>query len=765
MVRNEPEFAVGDPLEHNNNMRLPIAVLAFVAHTAVAAVSFPPAITPEQPVSDRVLGPAAGDQQTLAVATNGQIAFAVWLDERRGSTDLYGSRIGADGTSLDPFGILFADDATGGTVFWNGTAFVVVSERGGDKAFSFVTPDGVTAGRKSLQLAYQYEATLGSGPAARLLFTGNGVAAIVDSQANVVIQGVHTGMSPSSSVRIAGAGISEFLILYTTFLPNPPFTAVGPNRLLADRIDRDGQFLGTADTGLDRSVTGNTLALAGSPDEYLLVSRGASEHGLFEASLDRTGVKKSAGDVASADSASPSSYQPAKPAVVYDGASFFQVLWTQSDANGTAHTWWAQELAVDGVSTLPIGEVLRWTGVGYGVTAVEMSWGPLVITDAYRTGVSTSIDPVISSNSPFRNVLSSTPTLQSAPQLASSTNGYAVAWNEFGPDGSTHLYLRRFSQALSGAAIDATPIEVASNATGASITASLTAAGDTYVIAWAASTTPSGDNYVFRRLSAATAFWLDAEPVPLAQAQELVLGSNGGGVLAVYTVDRALRTRAIATSGAPLVSGENAPTDILAFQISIASNGHDYLVAWNDFVCTYPCDLLGPSHIIAMRLGADGRALDAAPLVLDGPHAFVAYPSIAWTGNNYAVSWFRSDNLAAAHVTSSGSMDASRNIFTEQTMFLSQRLVASGGDLLLLVTQQGSDSVTTSGFTVDPQSLLATGDPVLLVANQPPQATVSAAALPNGLAVAYQRIDTTVTDVGRAFVRTFGTFQRRHATR
>jgi hypothetical protein len=119
-------------------MRYFVVMLAFVAQIT-AAWALPLSMSPEQAVSAPAFGSAAGNQQTLGVASNGQIGFAVWLDQRRGATDLYGSRIDPSGAVLDPLGILIATGATGGNVIWNGTEFVVISERGSDKMFTFIT--------------------------------------------------------------------------------------------------------------------------------------------------------------------------------------------------------------------------------------------------------------------------------------------------------------------------------------------------------------------------------------------------------------------------------------------------------------------------------------------------------------------------------------------------------------------------------------------------------------------------------------------------
>ena len=164
-----------------------LLIAAFAANTAIGAAAFPPAMSPEQPASAHAFGAAAGSQLTLAVASNGQLAFAVWLDQRSGATDLYGSRLDASGLPLDPLGIVIAAGATGGDVFWNGTAFVVIAEQQLQTTFSFVTPEGVITDRKSKQIVNQLTATMGTGSDTRILFEGDHTAMILDSQANIAV--------------------------------------------------------------------------------------------------------------------------------------------------------------------------------------------------------------------------------------------------------------------------------------------------------------------------------------------------------------------------------------------------------------------------------------------------------------------------------------------------------------------------------------------------------------------------------------------------
>jgi hypothetical protein len=734
-------------------MRPLFLVLAFIAQTTLA--SFPAPSSPEQPVSLLVFTAPAGDQQTLGIASDGNIGFIVWLDHRRAASDIYGSRIDANGVSLDPLGILIATGATNGTVIWNGSEFVVVSQRGSDDTFTFVDTEGAIVDRKTMTLLYmQLAATTGSGPDARILFVGAGRATVIDSHANIVMNNVQLAMPATQSLAIAAGGANEFLVLHTNLVP--------PGRnLFADRIDRDGKLLGTADTGVDHNIIGSTLALAGGDDGYLLVGRGVIERDIIAAHLDRNGTVTSQRSLATYPPALRVSVNPpAKPAVLRDG-DHYQVVWTTSEANGDAHTWRAVEPATGGAPTEP-APIVDWTGSGYGATIGKVASQPVLVTDVFRAGVSTSIDPVVSVNDSHTD-LSSSASLQTAPQVASSANGYAVLWNDFGPDGSSHLYLRLSSSS--------TPIDVASNPAGHVIKAKIAATGDTYVIAFATSSSLNGDNYVLRRFSA-TNGWLDAEPVPLANAKDLVLGANSDGALAVYTVacylERCLRARAISKEpGTPLLSSETVPANIRAYQLSIASNGHDYLIAFNEDGCVPPwCNAYLRSTVVALRLGEDGRTLDSRQLLLDDTNSPTGATSIAWSGSSYAVSWARNSSIVASRVTLAGLADAAREILPRPSILLSQKLVASGAGLLLLTTQQTIDGVTsTSGVAIDSQSLLPTGEAALLVTDQPSNGSVSAAGLPTGVAIAYDRVEQAAANVARVFTRTFGTLGRRRAAR
>ena len=110
-------------------------------------------------------------------------------------------------------------------------------------------------------------------------------------------------------------------------------------------------------------------------------------------------------------------------------------------------------------------------------------------------------------------------------------------------------------------------------------------------------------------MSAATGEWLDPAPVPLANAFEVVLASNDDSVLAAYTVECSYhcpRARAIAPDTAAIFRGAEmiVPGTTAAFELAMASDGTDYLLAWNDNFCECPCDVPFGSRLLALRLDA-----------------------------------------------------------------------------------------------------------------------------------------------------------------
>src|SRR4051794_2031369 len=121
-----------------------------LAALALAATHRPDGATAARgAVPDSLLAPTPGDQRNPAVASDGAGFFVAWEDGRDGVFDrhLYGARVAADGTTLDPDGILIADQSGGQylpSVAFDGVNYLVVWMPGvlGPIRGARVSPDG-----------------------------------------------------------------------------------------------------------------------------------------------------------------------------------------------------------------------------------------------------------------------------------------------------------------------------------------------------------------------------------------------------------------------------------------------------------------------------------------------------------------------------------------------------------------------------------------------------------------------------------------------
>jgi hypothetical protein len=736
-----------------------IAAAVFVACQAFAAtVSFP-----EQPVSDRLFSAGAANYQTtLAIASNGQIGFAMWLDYRRGGAgEVYGSRLDANGTPLDPLGVLLPRNATG--VVWNGSAFAVV----GGNTMTFVGADGTLLGQKSFTSFYSLLASSGSGTAVRLLFANGSRGVITDGAGNVIAFEVELWPSDllGAVLRFGGGNNSGFLVFYT-WLGTDYFVS---------RIDANGQRLSSSDSGIAFADAPYVHAVAGDADGYLLATMGPNNTGVTAYHLGRTGVVT--GTEALDFRAGLVFPQGSMPVSVTRGSQAYAVAWTTTEGPiATANV--ARVLPAGGAS---VRQTAQWAGSASGAFVTPVAGRDLFVFDAFRLGSATSIDPLVQSMSeslgdetPPRSI-ATTAVTQQVPQVASSRNGYAVLWNETGPDGSVHLFLRRFS---SGAVpLDAAPFELSSYAIpnaidGATIEARIAATAGTYVVAWAGVSSAASSPVFIRRLSASTGLWLDDAPVPLTTGTLGTLGSNGTTALVVYSAATSdgfwARARSIAMDpGPPLTSIERPlPPQLRLIEPTIASNGRDYLVAFDGYHCLGigECDVIFPYRMQGLRLGADGGPIDSALFFVDAAESYATSPSVAWNGNRYVVAWEDRGLLKASHVSAGGVVtDAGHTITDAMGVVTSEQLVANGGQLFLTWTRNVSTDSAAIIMEIDPELLNPIGSPTTIAVGSH---VITGAALPGGFVAAYDRIDTPGGNVPRVFSRIIlGSSVRRRASR
>jgi hypothetical protein len=295
-----------------------------------------------------------------------------------------------------------------------------------------------------------------------------------------------------------------------------------------------------------------------------------------------------------------------------------------------------------------------------GATLVRRVAQPLVITTSTLWG-STSLSmndvyvqrftPAFEFSSP--QLVVSTATQQNGAQVATGSNGYAVAWSEVGPDKNVHAYVRRFTTA--GDPYDPQPIEIRTGVASYSVTAPLNVRlasnGNMYVVAWVDSS-----KVQLRRLADVPGRWLDPQPVAIDFLGDLALASDGKDIMAVGSgqCPKSGDTGCVGTQriaiGTDIVPGPRvvAKYSPLPAQYAIASNGTDYLVVWSDGA--YPCQMTCPSPILsllALRIRADGTALDPAPQLIEKGSPYG--PSVAWNSGRYGVARLDSQPRRGTH--------------------------------------------------------------------------------------------------------------------
>jgi hypothetical protein len=642
-------------LRMTSTMRLTsiLCLLLLVAPCAFAdsASSSQP---PDVAVSPITYMPAAGSQTNPRAASNGDVMLVAWSDARNGN-QAYAARIAGDGSVLDPLGIPLGIPWGPDEVVWNGDSFSVLG-RDYDNGFVLllIALDG-TIERQPLGMGYaRYAAATGDGADVRFLFLMavpyGGGSTVVDGKGNIV-GGATPLWTPWPSVPnplvfsplvAAGPTKSGFVVLLQTY-------DYSSRKIYSALFDRDGHILSTVDAQLPFNVIEGNESIEQGADGFLLANQRWIDPAVLAFRLDANGVYT--GKMVAAGSSDNvvklSNYQPR---IVWDGSRYL-LLWRSYVATAHAYVYLA---AVDAEASSVEKHLVLDAAATSGAILVRRVAQPLVITTAVPWGsTSASLDdvyvqrftPALEAGAP--QLVVSTATRQNGAQVATTRNGYAVAWSEVGPDQYAHAFVRRFTPA--GQPYDSQPIEIAHGVPTYYVTAPyflrVVSNGTTYAVVWRASS-----KLQLRRLADQRGQWLDPQPVSIPDLGDVAFASDGKDILAVGSgpctsppggsgciVAQRIVIGADMVPTPPVISASSSPAP---GQYALASNGTDYLAVWTDglFGCNTLCPA-PPLRILAVRLRADGTALDSAPLAIEDANQSSSEPSVAWSGGRYAVAW------------------------------------------------------------------------------------------------------------------------------
>ena len=764
---------------HPDMPRLLALLLPFIAASTTFAAASTTSIlqAPERSVSAPAFVAAAGFQGSPLLSTNGDTSLAVWSEFRDGS--VRATRIDAEGRPVDPLGIVVREHATAEAVVWNGTEFAVfLVEPEGVHVVALVTTSGTVTCR-TLVVGNEYRFVAVAPRAARVLYvatTSNPVAMILDGRGDPAARALQlqtpAGRNDLQPV-IGGAGEGEFLIFrslnHTGFGTEEPL-------IVAERIAFDGRLLSTSTATLPIRPT-DPHAIAGGPEGFVLV---AANLDVTAYRLDRNGVFTGSAQTLLA---APSNLRyHGTPAVVRD-VDHYSVAWHTSLQNGHSYTYFAT-LPASGEAV--VTRAAEWLGITSGVALAAGPNRVEIATAVTRLGTTSQSDVfaqrVTTSTPQLPEVLAVSAMTQMQVATAVSAHGSLVAWNEFGGDGFTRLLVRRL--APDGSPQDAQPIEAARFATDAfsqytTRKALATASADTYVIAW------SDPGIRARRLDARTGRWLDDEPFsvdPMLNG-EFALASNTRDALVTWSgacgdvPGRCISARPIALAGPPLTAPAVRVADAGDhYEVALASDGTDYLVAWSEgfrlWYYTCLCES-GPFRMLAARLRADGTRIDIAPIVIEDTKEHPEWPSVAWDGERYAIVWTMYDAVRGARVTREGAV-LERNADGRGVTVSKQRatrvlLVHHRGELILFVHELIGPLQRWTASSIEASAELEQFASAPALALTPPDSrsliTLDASSGPAGLLLAYDRVDDDLGRVARVYVRAIPDSRRTRAAR
>lgn len=629
-------------------MRIPLVLLLVVCSLADARLSAQ-ALVPsaEVPVSDPVLAAAPLEQTPVASDSNGEIALAVWNDNRSGATAAYAARIDDDGLVLDRVGIHLGDGIPR-TVVWTGTEFLVVLEHTGRHEMILVDVNGTIVRRSMVDAGERFAAAL-DGDVIRLLFlttepTSGGVTYLRGHFVNPlpelpVIRQIALPAAPTGYTDVewlAGSDGNNLLVLRL----QRANAGAGPDRVVAERISEDGEHLSSTDTG--PFAFDSRDRLRGNSQGYVLVTQSDGNDPVVRSyALAPSGAYSGQTDTL----ATPAP-QVADIALERDGPGYV-LVWAPNVFQTRSFTHAASVAADATFGTLRV--IGDWQGTQSGV-AVATAGNHRVVLQGIRQRFgstsydvySTQLNADLSARTP--ELVTQSSAIQSGVRVAASKNGYLVTWVENGPDLVVRTYARRFS--TTGVPIDPSPVEIFAFEDEANVLrlpkARVAASANAYVVVWR---TEAG--LFARRMSAAGAGWLDAQPAQIAPAaNHFDVTSNGTDALAVWTGPcgqslHCVMSRRLPMSG-PMDAGLQHVVSNSAFahDVTAGTDGRDYLVAWSEGrrQCSITCGL-DPFSILAARVRADGSPVDAQPLVLEDRQTDAQNPVVAFDGQQYVVLW------------------------------------------------------------------------------------------------------------------------------
>jgi hypothetical protein len=553
---------------------------------------------------------AADDQEEPAIAFDGTNYLVVWADNRNGSSDIYGTRVAADGQVLDPDGILISAALS---AQWE------VAVAFGDTAY-LVTWTDYRDGNHNIY-------------ASRVAVDG----AVLDT-AGIMVSGA-PGEQSHAAVSSDGSG---WLVVWHD-------SRTGQADIYGSRVASDGAVLDSAGIIVSESATDEL-----NPDitfngtDYLVVwddEQGATSRDIYAARVATDGTVIDSTAIAVCTFAS----QQELAAASSDGSNYF-VVWIDFRGGGT---WDAYGARIDSAgNVLDPGGVPIWTyasqqyavDVAFNGTNYLVAWhdsrnGP---KDIY--GIRVATDGTSPDAGAF--AISTAAAHQSQPEVAYGAGYFLAVWHEW--RSSTGYDIRGVRVTPGGTVLDPGGIAISAGP-GDELNPAVAFDGTNYLVVWQDGRSGSYDIYAARVDPDGTVL----DPSGLAvmastdEHEYPALDFDGTNYLVAWQDDRngfytdIYGTR-VTTAGGVLDPGGIAISDASRSQgkPDVCFDGTDYLVVWQDARSVY-------NDIYGARVTTGATVLDSTGIPISSASLAQEYPALAFDGTNYLVAW--QDKRASSH--------------------------------------------------------------------------------------------------------------------
>jgi phosphoribosylformylglycinamidine (FGAM) synthase PurS component len=608
-----------------------------------------------------VIAVAIEAQWYPAVAFDGTNYLVVWEDYRNtqeySNSDIYGARVGVDGSVLDPGGIVICHDLSdqcAPAISFDGTNYLVVwHDNRLDYPYSWdiygarVGVDGGVLDPGGIPIS---TATENQGWP-RVAFDGTNYLVVWHDYRSAYSWDIYGGRVSVDGSVLDTAGIAISTVAESQGFPDVAFD--GTNYLVAwqdgrcgsswdiygARVGVDGSVADSAGIAISDAVNHQSsprVAFCGS--NYLVVWED-QRSGALDVYVARVSVKGELLDSEGVVISSAVSDQ-CVPALACDGVNCLAV-W-QDRRSGA---W-----DIIGARVSPDGTVLDPGGIDI-VVAANRQWYPAVAFDGTNYlvvwqddrsgswdiyGARVSVDGSVLD--PEGILISAATNRQMFPAVAFGGTNYLVVWQDVRSDSSHDIYGARVS--VEGEVLDpeGIAITVAANRQGWPAVAS---DGTNCLVVW--NDRRSGSEDIYGARVSAEGEVLDPEGMNISVAPDDQYGCKvefGGGNYLVVWYDYRLGTLPHIFGARVSADGEVLDPEGIAIMIArrgemspdVAFDGTNFFVVWQDW-------RYGTSDIFGAGVSTEGTVLDPDGVAITISSGDQLVPAVAFDGTHYLVVW------------------------------------------------------------------------------------------------------------------------------